>query len=457
MMRSNFDYSMLGTSNKRKETVEDHVLLQERMDKDWETLRDFYKKPITEIKKWQFQRIKELVTHAYETVPLYNEKYSAVNFAPEDLQTWDDFRALPILTKEELISAFPDKCVSSKHDFEFTTRSTGSSGQFVTLAVSRTAIFKDTMQGVRQFWFQSGEQYNPEDLAMFIYTAPWWVSSINGKYPTEFISSAVKPEDAIRSIAETRPKVLSIYPSYLKNLASIDANLKDYGVELIVVHSEQTTANERNSLERHFSIPVLDEFSSEELTRIALECPQHNYHIEEDACYIEIMNPKNPISNQKHGDVGWIIGTNLLNEATPIIRYHQGDTAIINESSQCSCGSNFRILSSPKGRIMDSIFIRSYEKSIPSSSFMDLAYNWYLEFNIPVHGMRYQIVQSNENTVDVYLVAGHHKFDEKMAGIVKESMYELLPRAMDVDVHIVNQVPYHTSPKYRPVLSLIQR
>lgn len=452
-----FDYSNLVAINMRKETNKDHVILERLMSDRWVDIRDSYKRKYEDIKKWQFERIKYIVTHAYETVPLYYDKYSAVNFEPEDLQTWGDFKALPILTKNELIAAFPDKSVSSKYDLEFTTRSTGSSGQFVTIAVSPNAIYEDTLQGARQFWFQSGENYNPDDISMFIYTTTWWFNSINEKYPMKFLSSAVKTEEAVKHVMEMKPKILSTYPSYLKNIASINANLKKAGVELIVVHSEQSSRNEREALEKYFGIPVLDEFSSEELTRIALECLQHNYHIEEDACYIEIMDPKNPSIEQKQGEMGWLIGTNLLNEATPIIRYHQGDMAALEKNKKCSCGSNFRILSSPKGRIMDNIFIVSSGSYIPAASFMDLAYNWYLESNIPVHGMRYQIVQSKEDLIDVYIVPGIYPFNRNMFKIIKESMYKLLPRTIHVDVHVVDRVPYDTSPKYRPILSLINR
>ncbi|MBU4245613.1 MAG: hypothetical protein KKE71_01080, partial [Nanoarchaeota archaeon] len=391
MTKSGLNYEGLKKSDKRKETAEDHAFLEEIMGERWTEIRDSCKRPYEDIEKWQFKRVKELVTHAYETVPLYEEKYSAEGFEPEDLQTWNDFKALPILTKEELISAFPDKCMSSKHNFEFMTTSSGSSGKFVTVVVSRNAVYEDTLQGIRQFDFQSGGKYHPEDKALFIYTTPWWITSVNGKYSTEFLSTTAKPEDAIKVIAEVKPKVLSTYPTYLRNLASIGADLKGSGVELVIIHSEQSTLREREALGEYFGVPVLDEFSSEELTRIALECPMHKYHLEEDACYVEIVDPKNPKTEQTPGKMGLVLGTNLLNEATPIIRYHQGDLAILNETQKCSCGSNFRILSSPKGRIMDSIRIDSDGTSVPASSFMDLAYNWCLSFDIPAHGMRYQI------------------------------------------------------------------
>ena len=68
----------------------------------------------------------------------------------------DDFFKLPYLHKEELIEGFPDAIVKDVNDFVLSTRSSGSSGKFVTIAVSEEAIYKDTLQTVRQFNMQSG-------------------------------------------------------------------------------------------------------------------------------------------------------------------------------------------------------------------------------------------------------------------------------------------------------------
>jgi phenylacetate-CoA ligase len=199
-------------------------------------------------------------------------------------------------------------------------------------------------------------------------------------------------------------------------------------------------------------VPVLDEFSSEELTRIALECPYRNYHLEEDACYIEIVDTKS-----KHdlslGKTGLVVGTNLLNKATPIIRYSQGDLASISKSTKCKCRSNFRIATTMSGRYMDSVVSTSGDL-IPSGCFMDLAYNWYLELDVPVHGLRYQIIQNNNGNVHVYLVSGPYGISPSQRQRVKMSMYQLLPKDMKVFVHVVDKPPINKGTKYRPVISL---
>ncbi|MGH9390992.1 MAG: hypothetical protein ACRD1Z_15350, partial [Vicinamibacteria bacterium] len=62
-----------------------------------------------EMASWQLARIQELVAHAYETVPLYRELYSGVGFEPGDLRSFEDFRGLPLLSKDLLISCYPER------------------------------------------------------------------------------------------------------------------------------------------------------------------------------------------------------------------------------------------------------------------------------------------------------------------------------------------------------------
>ncbi len=55
----------------------------------------------------QLERIKYLVSLAYEKVPLYRRKYREAGFEPGDLKTWEDYYRLPIITKDDFLSVPP--------------------------------------------------------------------------------------------------------------------------------------------------------------------------------------------------------------------------------------------------------------------------------------------------------------------------------------------------------------
>jgi phenylacetate-CoA ligase len=142
--------------------------------------------PVSEIRAQQLARMRELVELAYRDIPVYQAKYRAAGFSPADLRDWDDIQKIPVITKPELIAAFPERCVNPRYDANelYPTRSSGSSGQTLLIRVDHEAILVDTVQGVRQFALQSGGRYRPEHLLTHVYTVPWWFDSIDGWYQT---------------------------------------------------------------------------------------------------------------------------------------------------------------------------------------------------------------------------------------------------------------------------------
>lgn len=424
-------------------------ILQKELIESKNTIMKFLNKPLEDIQKWQLERLSYLVDYAFDNIPLYRKKYSEVGYVKGSIKTWADFYKLPYLRKDELIEGFPDEIVKEVNDFVLSTRSSGSSGKFVTIAVSEEAIYKDTLQTIRQFNMQSDGKYCAEDTILYIYTCPWWVNNVGGKYKQDYLPTTTKVEDAVKYIMKTKPRYISTYPTYLEKIASTGVKLSNYGVELVIVHSEQSNAKQRRMLAKLLDVNVLDEYSSEELTRIALECPKYQYHLEEDACFVEIVDENG--KKLPDGEIGIVVGTNLLNTATPIIRYVQGDLAKIITHEKCTCGNNGRIIEGVKGRNMDSIITDTGER-IPASCFMDIAYNWFLVYNIPVHGLKYQFVQTKIGKLDLYIIEGKYSLD---IPTIEESIYTLVPRTTEVIVHKVDKLPYVQGTKYRPVIRLV--
>ena len=449
-----FEYSQMREKGREYFNSIDHnTALSKIMVQSMDSILNFSANSSENIKEYQLKKISQLVDYAYLNIPLYKKKYDEVGYKVGSIKSFSDFEKLPFLYKEELIENFPHGIVKDLNSFMLSTRSSGSSGKFVTLAVNLDAIYQDTLQGIRQFIKQSNGIYKKEDNVLFIYTCPWWIENISGEYRQSFLPTTCKFEDAIETIKQVKPVIISTYPTYLQGLCQYDIDLGKFGVKLVIVHSEQSSEQMRNEMSKKLNVEVLDEYSSEELTRIALECPHKNYHLEEDACYIEIVDSKTK-KKVADGTSGVVVGTNLLNNATPIIRYWQGDIASLATEKNCACGSNFRILDHIQGRQMDCII--SNKNIIPASSFMDLAYNWYLEFKIPIHGMTYQIIQTELKNIDILLQKGLFRLSNDDIEKIKQSMYMLIDKSINVTVKFTDNFVY-TSNKFKPVISLINR
>ncbi len=430
--------------------IDHNIAIEKLMSSSFEDILVFAQNDYETIRQYQLSRLSYLVDYAYQNIPLYRKKYSEIGYALGDIKTFYDFEKLPLLTKDELIQGFPNEIVKNIEDFTYSTRSSGSSGKFVTLAVNLQAIYLDTLQGIRQFVMQSDKTYKKENRVLYIYTCPWWIKNISGNYVLDFLPTTTLPQDALEHIKKTQPLIISTYPTYLQRLCELDIKLSDYGVKYVIVHSEQSTKEMRAKMGAKLGVTVYDEYSSEELTRIALECKNANYHIEEDACYVEVVNPqtKEVIKN----GTGVVVGTNLLNTATPIIRYYLGDIVNIQTNKKCDCGHHGRIITELQGREMDCII--SGNDLIPASAFMDLAYNWFLTNKIPIHGIRYQIAQVEKNKLIVYLMKGLYELTPDDLNAIKESLYKLVSREMQISVQFTDNFIYKST-KFKPVINLI--
>ena len=85
---------------------------------------------------WQLGRVQRLVRLAYERVALYRDRYARVGFEPGDLASWDDFRRLPTVSRDDLIGAYPDRALVRGADPStlIVSRSSGSTGKVLDVA-----------------------------------------------------------------------------------------------------------------------------------------------------------------------------------------------------------------------------------------------------------------------------------------------------------------------------------
>jgi phenylacetate-CoA ligase len=162
---------------------------------------------------------------------------------------------------------------------------------------------------------------------------------------------------------------------------------------------------------------VLDEYSSEELTRVAAQCRHKTYHLFEDINYIETQSD------------GVIVGTNLHNYAMPMIRYVQNDLGAI-EVRPCDCGWRFRHLVNLQGRKNDS-FILPSGKVLSSGFLLDATYEFLLAYRTAVKD--FCLIQEATDRVVLQIVAGTG-WDSDIERKITQRFREFL--GSDVEFHV---------------------
>ena len=391
--------------------------------------------PVAQIKQMQFERIYDLVEMAYSDIPVYRDKYKAAGFSPSDLRSYDDIEKIPVITKPELIAAFPTRCLNPRYRSEdlFATRSSGSSGQTLLIRVDYDAVLTDTIQGIRQFAIQSGNKYRPEDLLAHVYTVPWWYDSVGGKYPTAFISNVIPPARVATHLREIAPRILSCYPS---NLEALVPHAEEFNSDLYlaVTHSEYSSRQARTAWGERLGCPVLDEYSSEEATRIALEMPCGHYHVCEDLVHLDVLDPAT-LKPQIPGQSGIAVITNLLNSAMPFIRYVQGDL-VTQPAEPEPCEINWSQISSIDGRMNDS-FLNKHGRKVPAGSLLDVTYRWMFDSNL--HLAQFELVQKRPDLVVATFVLGGATAETRLRAAISH-LEDLLAMCLEHPVNVMANV-----------------
>ncbi len=400
---------------------------------------------------YQFHKIKRLLNIAYHHTDFYYRKYNAAGIHPNDIKTWADFKCLPTVTKDELIKYnmdFIDRRV--KYNKLFISRSSGSSGVFVDVHFNAQFLIEQAIQVIRMLK-EMNPRYGPLDKEMLVYTSPYPFSSIGGAYKTIYINNLSTENEILTKILQVRPTILSIYPSILRTIVDrYKLCYRDLGIETIITNSEHSTQSERDYFAKLFACSIFDEFSSEELGAIAYQCAEKQYHLVQDCSYIELLATKAD-REVNAGQQGEIVGTCLINTVVPIIRYRQGDLAVL-ATRPCACGKTTPALQTIVGR-KNSSFKRPGGVEIPSGRILDWTYDLVLELALGIR--EFQIIQRTLTLVEVKLVVNDDYEPAFNNSKLIHKFKQTFGEEFEVLVNIVPSISKTEAGKYIPIQSLI--
>jgi phenylacetate-coenzyme A ligase PaaK-like adenylate-forming protein len=430
---------------------------------------------LEKIRGYQLSRIRRIVNYAYENVPLYRRKYDAAGIKPNDIRSFDDFQHLPLLTKEELQAGFPGKILSKKINPQscYVVSTSGHSGSPVKLYRRKRELWVLPLAYFLAFpllprllasfsGVKAGRRISvilPQDESYDLYRAVQSFAFIPPalRRNLQYIATETDVAEQITALARHKPDVIGSDLTALKNLAIYSAAsgtlLRE--VKLLLVGSELIDGNSRRLVEEAFKGKLIEHYGSEEAGTIAIGCPRGDgLHLLWRTNFIETLD-----SEQKpcRGAPGQLVVTNLLNIATPVIRYSGMRDTVTMSTSPCSCAVHSEHLKVVDGRIVDSFqlpdgrIVHPFALTIPMERIPGI--------------MSYQIRQEQSALVRVLLVTGNIEpgVDETtqndMVSNVKSRLGAILGDQVNIEVEFRNKlIPDDGNrSKMRPVISLINR
>lgn len=399
--------------------------------------------PPAELAERQLGKIRDLVGYACENVPFYRELYRRAGVHPRDIRTFDDFRSLPLLTRDDVKDHRKD-LISTAYRGEVVEGSTsGSTGQPMRyLAEKATSYWSYAAETRCRAWYgvRPGDRMARFLLALSQGSGRSWKSRFSDRVRGyRWLDPRNLDESSMGAFADVllkwRPRMFRVYPSALTIFAKYLQERGIAGIRPVFIEStgEKVTLSQRRLFEEVFGAPTVDHYSSLEIYSIAYECPRGSLHIFEDR-YLEVLTDGRAAGPGVTGD---LVLTALNQYAMPFIRYQNGDVGAL-ESAECPCGRGMPVLREMGGRKSD-VFVTADGQPV----------HWtgvYLVM-MPKHEIyQYQIYQPDRGRVEVSLVC---KQDIEISYLerIRRELQPLFGEAMHITVKRVDDLPASASGK----------
>jgi phenylacetate-CoA ligase len=353
--------------------------------------------PKNKILELQWQRLRRTVRLAFDHCPFYAEQFGKVGFHPNDFRSLDDFRRLPILTKDDIrnnqAALLARGVPSASYEDNYTGGSTGSPISFK--VSKRRWASRKAMTLRHDLWsgWKLGEWIgvlwgHPEEQAGTSFRDRLRNHLLYREVTLNtFDVRQVNFDSFVRALHEKDVRFLL---SYSRSLLMFAHYVASCNVKLPVLKAAVTTAeclspDERAFIEQTLHCRTFDRYGCREFSVIASECEAHDgLHVAAEALFVEFMVEGRAV---EPGAVGEVLVTDLIEEAMPFIRYKIGDLGTTMEGP-CACGRGLPRMQMLAGRVTD--FIHT-----PDGRWLSgVAINTYLISQIPAIRQA-QILQMN--------------------------------------------------------------
>jgi len=400
-----------------------------------------------ELRAGQDRKLRDLVRHAYETVPFYRDLYDSVGFSPAAFRGLADLQSLPIVSKDDLRRWPADQTVARGTDLRRcqASSSSGTTGIPLTVYASPRDSTVRNLGWIRTYLANGMSPFDA--LAAFVGRAPAeragrWNERI-GVFRRHEISAWLGPDEWVARLQKWRPEAMTGYVMTLRILAEFVRDRPEVNIRPRVIFHTSALLDDgsRRLFEDVFGCRVVDIYGSDEAGCIAWECPTcREYHVNEDLVLLEVLRDGRPALPGEDGDV---VCTSLCSSVMPFIRYRQGDVVQVS-ARRPACGRGFPLIARIQGRVEDFLVLGNGQKMPPHPFYHCID---------PVAGItRWRIVQETAGRLRVEILRGHG-LSAGVVPSVERNLAALTRGEMQIQVVVVDDLAVAPGEKFRTIRS----
>lgn len=366
------------------------------------------KSDIQEIKKFQEQKLQELLTYLETHSPFYQKLFKENNINIAGIQTLEDLQKIPTTTKNDIQQNNDDFfCITPDRIVDYSTTS-GTLGDPVTFGLSDNDLERLAYNEAISFacaGVQKGDVVQMittidkrfmAGLAYFLGLRKMGASVVR-------MGPGI-PELQWDSIFRYKPKYLITVPSFLLKMIDyaekhgVDyKNSSVYGAVCIgesIKNQDFTDNILSQKIKEKWSIKLFSTYASTEMSTAFTECEyQIGGHQHPELIITEILDDDGNVVQE--GEIGELTITTLGVEALPLLRFKTGDI-VKAHYEPCQCGRNTMRLGPVVGRKQQMIKYKGTTLYPPAMNDILNDFNTILCYQI--------VIQSNEIGLDEIII-----------------------------------------------------
>jgi len=391
---------------------------------------------------------------------------------PEPTQNIDlRFAAMPILTKEDLRTHFPEGFLYpgrdlaaglASKDIEY-VKTSGTTGEQVTNIWNQKWWNKSEVASWKLNSNACAVATGAQHEAILASPLSVGFKSDHGDLPMEkrlldrflFLNDLADPlewtapymDRMIDEINTFRPVRLEANPSLLSKLCRYIANSHRtvFQPSLIVITYELMSRLHLKHIRAVFNSPVASSYGTTETGYVFMECEAGKFHQNIDFCRVDFQ----PLIKEHGGPlIGRILVTVFKNPWTALLRFDVGDLIHIDEQQACSCGrKEGLILSDIEGRTMNLTF---------TTAGCAITQRMADEVISSIDGLEeYKFVQTGTKTYDLIVVCNNSLFPD-IDFKAHHALKQLYGQDATITVKQIDAVEPEGSGKYRIIASELE-
>lgn len=408
---------------------------------------------LAEQEAYRDERLREVIRHAYETVPYYREVFDERKLTPGDIQTADDLVKLPILEKAVIRERFQDLLSRDWPAKRIVLAKTG--GTTGTALKLHTDI--DTQPWQWAVWWRHRKRFGLDVNDEFIVFGGRPVVSLSSLEPPFWRRNYPMHQTYVSIHHMTRPNMpalvdylqtrrVAFYSGYPSGLYLLASYLLETGTRLkhpprvTVTGAETVLPNQRRVIEEGLQTELADQYGATEQCGNISECEKHVYHVDMEFGVVEFERLEGLPDSVRR-----IVCTGFWNPAMPLIRYNIGDIATLSEGG-CACGRAAPTVTKIDGRI-ESYIMTPDGRQLGRLDFL---------FKDSAGIEEAQLVQDTLDHVTVRVVR-NERFGGDDEGRLVGEMREYLGDVIRIDVEYVEAIEREGNGKFRQIVSKVFR